>query len=58
MIIPCEQHQLNLLFSSRTLHAMSCDGLFFRRVARVNAAALPLSRCSEQIVSCFSFSDR
>jgi basic amino acid/polyamine antiporter, APA family len=31
----------NLLFSSRTLHAMSCDGLFFRRVARVNAGGTP-----------------
>ncbi len=31
----------NLLFSSRTLHAMSCDGLFFRRVARVNTGGTP-----------------
>jgi APA family basic amino acid/polyamine antiporter len=31
----------NLLFSSRTLHAMSCDGLFFRPVARVNAGGTP-----------------
>jgi len=31
----------NLLFSSRTLHAMSCDGLFFRRVARVNPGGTP-----------------
>jgi APA family basic amino acid/polyamine antiporter len=31
----------NLLFSSRTLHAMSCDGLFFRSVARVNAGGTP-----------------
>jgi basic amino acid/polyamine antiporter, APA family len=31
----------NLLFSSRTLHAMSCDGLFFRRVASVNAGGTP-----------------
>jgi APA family basic amino acid/polyamine antiporter len=31
----------NLLFSSRTLHAMSCDGLFFRRVGRVNAGGTP-----------------
>jgi len=36
----------NLLFSSRTLHAMSCDGLFFRRVRVSMLAALPLSRCS------------
>jgi APA family basic amino acid/polyamine antiporter len=31
----------NLLFSSRTLHAMSCDGLFFRRVTNVNAGGTP-----------------
>jgi APA family basic amino acid/polyamine antiporter len=31
----------NLLFSSRTLHAMSCDGLFFRPVARVNPGGTP-----------------
>lgn len=31
----------NLLFSSRTLHAMSCDGLFFRPVTRVNAGGTP-----------------
>ena len=31
----------NLLFSSRTLHAMSCDGLFFRRVSNVNAGGTP-----------------
>jgi basic amino acid/polyamine antiporter, APA family len=31
----------NQLFCSRTLHAMSCDGLFFRRVAKVNAGGTP-----------------
>jgi len=31
----------NLLFSSRTLHAMSRDGLFFRPVARVNLGGTP-----------------
>ena len=31
----------NQLFCSRTLYAMSCDGLFFRRVARVNAGGTP-----------------
>jgi APA family basic amino acid/polyamine antiporter len=31
----------NLLFSSRTLHGMSCDGLFFRRVALVNPGGTP-----------------
>jgi amino acid transporter len=31
----------NLLFSSRTLHAMSCDRLFFRRVSRVNTGGTP-----------------
>ncbi len=42
----------NLLFSSRTLHAMSCDGLFFRRVARVNAGGTPaLSLLLSTIVS-------
>jgi APA family basic amino acid/polyamine antiporter len=44
----------NLLFSSRTLHAMSCDGLFFRRVARVNAGGTPaLSLLLSTIVSLF-----
>jgi len=44
----------NLLFSSRTLHAMSCDGLFFRRVARVNPGGTPaLSLCLSTIVSVF-----
>jgi APA family basic amino acid/polyamine antiporter len=44
----------NLLFSSRTLHAMSCDGLFFRRVARVNAGGTPaLSLFLSTIVSLF-----
>ncbi len=42
----------NLLFSSRTLHAMSCDGLFFRRVARVNTGGTPaLSLLLSTIVS-------
>jgi basic amino acid/polyamine antiporter, APA family len=42
----------NLLFSSRTLHAMSCDGLFFRRVARVNPGGTPaLSLLLSTIVS-------
>src|SRR6267143_1306004 len=42
----------NLLFSSRTLHAMSCDGLFFRRVARVNAGGTPaLSLLLSTVVS-------
>ncbi len=31
----------NQLFCSRTLHAMSCDGLFFRRVSKVNAGGTP-----------------
>jgi APA family basic amino acid/polyamine antiporter len=44
----------NLLFSSRTLHAMSCDGLFFRRVTRVNAGGTPaLSLLLSTIVSLF-----
>jgi len=44
----------NLLFSSRTLHAMSCDGLFFRRVARVNRGGTPsLSLLLSTIVSVF-----
>jgi basic amino acid/polyamine antiporter, APA family len=42
----------NLLFSSRTLHAMSCDGLFFRRVASVNPGGTPaLSLLLSTIVS-------
>jgi len=44
----------NLLFSSRTLHAMSCDGLFFRRVARVNTGGTPaLSLLLSTTVSLF-----
>ena len=31
----------NQLFCSRTLHAMSCDGLFFRRAAKVNVGGTP-----------------
>jgi len=31
----------NQLFCARTLYAMSCDGLFFRRAARVNAGGTP-----------------
>jgi APA family basic amino acid/polyamine antiporter len=31
----------NQLFCTRTLHAMSCDGLFFRRVAHVNKGGTP-----------------
>jgi APA family basic amino acid/polyamine antiporter len=31
----------NQLFCSRTLHAMSCDGLFFRRATRVNVGGTP-----------------
>jgi basic amino acid/polyamine antiporter, APA family len=31
----------NQLFCSRTLYAMSCDGLFFRSVARVNPGGTP-----------------
>ena len=31
----------NQLFCSRTLHAMSCDGLFFRSFARVNPGGTP-----------------
>jgi APA family basic amino acid/polyamine antiporter len=31
----------NQLFCSRTLHAMSCDGLFFRRATRVNIGGTP-----------------
>jgi APA family basic amino acid/polyamine antiporter len=44
----------NLLFSSRTLHAMSCDGLFFRRVTNVNSGGTPaLSLLLSTIVSVF-----
>jgi len=32
----------NQLFCSRTLYAMSCDGLFFRRVASVNPGGTPV----------------
>jgi basic amino acid/polyamine antiporter, APA family len=31
----------NQLFCSRTLHAMSCDGLFFRHAAKVNVGGTP-----------------
>jgi basic amino acid/polyamine antiporter, APA family len=31
----------NQLFCSRTLYAMSCDGLFFRRAAQVNVGGTP-----------------
>lgn len=31
----------NQLFCTRTLHAMSCDGLFFRPVAKVNVGGTP-----------------
>lgn len=31
----------NQLFCARTLYAMSCDGLFFRRAAKVNAGGTP-----------------
>ena len=31
----------NQLFCSRTLYAMSCDGLIFRQIARVNAGGTP-----------------
>jgi APA family basic amino acid/polyamine antiporter len=31
----------NQLFCSRTLYAMSCDGLFFRRAAKVNVGGTP-----------------
>jgi APA family basic amino acid/polyamine antiporter len=31
----------NQLFCSRTLYAMSCDGLFFRRAAKVNIGGTP-----------------
>jgi APA family basic amino acid/polyamine antiporter len=31
----------NQLFCTRTLYAMSCDGLFFRRASRVNAGGTP-----------------
>jgi APA family basic amino acid/polyamine antiporter len=44
----------NQLFCSRTLHAMSCDGLFFRRVAKVNAGGTPaLSLLLSTIVGVF-----
>jgi APA family basic amino acid/polyamine antiporter len=44
----------NLLFSSRTLHAMSCDGLFFRPVTRVNAGGTPtVSLLLSTVVSLF-----
>jgi basic amino acid/polyamine antiporter, APA family len=32
----------NQLFGSRTLYIMSCDGLFFRRAARVNPGGTPV----------------
>ena len=32
----------NQLFCSRTLYTMSCDGLFFRRAARVNPGGTPV----------------
>ena len=32
----------NQLFCTRTLHAMSCDGLFFRRVSDVNPGGTPV----------------
>src|SRR5436189_1994857 len=32
----------NQLFCTRTLYAMSCDGLFFRRAARVNPGVTPV----------------
>src|SRR5207245_1274112 len=31
----------NQLFCTRTLYAMSCDGLFFRRATQVNAGGTP-----------------
>jgi APA family basic amino acid/polyamine antiporter len=31
----------NQLFCTRTLYAMSCDGLFFRRATKVNAGGTP-----------------
>jgi APA family basic amino acid/polyamine antiporter len=44
----------NQLFCSRTLRAMSCDGLFFRRVAKVNAGGTPaLSLLLSTIVGVF-----
>jgi APA family basic amino acid/polyamine antiporter len=44
----------NQLFCSRTLHAMSCDGLFFRPVAKVNAGGTPaLSLLLSTIVGVF-----
>ncbi|HEY6385379.1 MAG TPA: APC family permease [Candidatus Acidoferrum sp.] len=32
----------NQIFCTRTLHAMSCDGLFFKRAARVNKGGTPV----------------
>ncbi|MGC2832571.1 MAG: APC family permease [Candidatus Acidiferrum sp.] len=32
----------NQIFCTRTLHAMSCDGLFFRRASRVNKGGTPV----------------
>jgi basic amino acid/polyamine antiporter, APA family len=32
----------NQIFCTRTLHAMSCDGLFFNRAARVNKGGTPV----------------
>jgi APA family basic amino acid/polyamine antiporter len=32
----------NQIFCTRTLHAMSCDGLFFRRATRVNKGGTPV----------------
>ena len=32
----------NQIFCTRTLHAMSCDGLFFRRASRVNSGGTPV----------------
>src|SRR6266849_4376220 len=44
----------NQLFCSRTLHAMSCDGLFFRRAAKVNVGGTPaLSLLLSTIVGVF-----
>src|SRR2546422_3901419 len=41
----------NQLFCTRTLYAMSCDGLFFRRATHVNAGGTPTVSRSEEHTS-------
>ena len=44
-----------LLFSTRILYAMSCDGLFFRRAARANAGGTPVLALFLSTVVCIVF---